>query len=126
MDKNKKSFSRFFKSFGYALEGIKYVFYHEQNIIVMSFLGVVALVLGFIFKISYLEKLTIILLIGIILPLEFFNTAIEAVVDLHDGDKKSKYGKVAKDCASASLLVASVIALIVGIVIFIPRIIELF
>ena len=126
MGKDKNGFKRFVKSFGYAFEGVKYVFYHEQNIIVMFFLGVIAVVMGFIFNISYFERLTIILLIGIILPLEFINTAIESVVDLHDGDKKSKYGKIAKDCASAALLVASVIALIIGIIIFMPRIIDFF
>lgn len=126
MGKSKKGFNRFIKSFGYAFEGIKYSLCHEQNIIVMFFLGVIAVVMSFIFKISCFERLTIILLIGIILPLEFINTAIEAVVDLHDGDKKSKYGKIAKDCASAALLVASLIAFIVGIIIFMPRIIGLF
>ncbi len=126
MDKDKKSLKRFIKSFTYAFEGIKYSFYHEQNIIVMLFLGIIAIVMGFIFKIGYMEKLTIILLIAIILPLELINTAIEAVVDLHDGDKKSKYGKVAKDCASAALLVASLFALVIGIIIFMPHIIELF
>lgn len=126
MDKDKKSLKRFIKSFTYAFEGIKYSFYHEQNIIVMLFLGIIAIVMGFIFKIGYMEKLTIILLIAIILPLELINTAIEAVVDLHDGDKKSKYGKVAKDSASAALLVASLFALVIGIIIFMPHIIELF
>ena len=126
MDKGKKGIGRFVKSFGYAFDGIRYAFCHEQNILVMFFLGIIALVLSFIFKISYTEKLCIMLLIVIILPLEFINTAIEAVVDLHDGDKKSKYGKVAKDCASAALLVASIIALIIGIIIFMPHLIELF
>ena len=126
MDKDKKSLKRFIKSFTYAFEGIKYSFYHEQNIIVMLFLGIIPIVVGFIFKIGYMEKLTIILLIAIILPLELINTAIEAVVDLHDGDKKSKYGKVAKDSASAALLVASLFALVIGIIIFMPHIIELF
>ena len=126
MDKDKKSLKRFIKSFTYAFEGIKYSFYHEQNIIVMLFLGIIAIVMGFVFKVSYTEKLIILLLMGIILPLELINTAIEAVVDLHDGDKKSKYGKVAKDSASAALLVASLFALVIGIIIFMPHIIKLF
>ena len=40
--KNKKSFKRFTKSFGYAEEGIRYAFYHEQNIIVMFIAGIIA------------------------------------------------------------------------------------
>ena len=53
------------------------------------------------------------------------NTAIEAVVDLHDGDKKSKMGKVAQDSASGAVAFMSLISLIVGLMIFIPKIIDL-
>lgn len=131
MDKNKeiyqkKSLKRFIKSFGFAYEGIRYAFYHEQNIIVMFVAGIIAIIMGLAFNISYMERLTIILLIGIILPLELMNTAIEAVVNLHDGNKKSKYGKIAKDCASGAVAIASIFAFIIGLIIFIPHIIELF
>lgn len=122
----KKSLKRFIKSFGYAWEGIRYSFYHEQNIIVMFVIGIIALIMGILLKITYLERITIILLIAIILPLELVNTAIEAVVNLHDGDKKSKYGKIAKDCASGALAIASIFAFIIGLIIFIPYIIKLF
>ena len=126
MNKGRKGIYRFIKSFGYASQGVKYAVCNEQNILVMFVLGIIAIVLGFVLKITYLEKLIIIIMIGVILPLELINTAIEAVVDLHDGDNKSKYGKVAKDCASGALLVASLIALIIGIMIFMPRIIAYF
>ncbi len=123
--KNRKSFKRFIKSFGYSAEGIRYAFYHEQNIIVMFFAGILAIILGIVFKITYTERLVIILLIGLILSLELMNTAIEAVVNLHDGNKKSSYGKVAKDCASGAVSIASIMALIIGIIIYLPHIINL-
>ncbi len=123
---NKKSLKRFIKSFKYSGEGIRYAFYHEQNIIVMLIMGIIAIILGLVFNISYLERLVIMLLIGMILSLELMNTAIEAVVNLHDGDKKSEYGKVAKDCASGAVSVASIFALIIGLIIFLPHIIRLF
>lgn len=123
---NRKSFKRFVKSFKYSGEGIRYAFYHEQNIIVMFIMGIIAIVMGMVFNISYLERLVIILLIGIILSLEMLNTAIEAVVDLHDGDKRSKNGKIAKDCASGAVSIASIFALIIGLIVFIPHIIRLF
>ena len=124
--KNKKSLKRFIKSFGYAGEGIKYTFYHEQNIFVMIFLGIVATILGIIFNITYTERLVILVLIGVILSMEMLNTAIEAVVNLHDGDKKSHYGKIAKDCASGAVAIASIFAFIIGLLIFMPHIIKLF
>lgn len=124
--KNKKSLKRFIKSFGYAGEGIKYTFYHEQNIFVMMFLGIIATILGIIFNITYTERLVILVLIGVILSMEMLNTAIEAVVNLHDGDKKSHYGKIAKDCASGAVAIASIFAFIIGLLIFMPHIIKLF
>ena len=124
--KNKKSLKRFVKSFGYAGEGIKYAFYHEQNIFVMMFAGIIAVILGIVFNITYTERLVILVLIGVILSMEMMNTAIEACVNLHDGDKKSKYGKVAKDCATGAVAIASIFAFIIGLLIFIPYILEMF
>ena len=54
------------------------------------------------------------------------NTAIEAVVNLHDRDKKSEYGKIAKDCASGAVSIASIFAFIIGLLIYLPYFIELF
>lgn len=124
--KNRKSFKRFIKSFGYSGEGIRYCFYHEQNIIIMFIAAIIAIVLGLVLKVSYIERLVILLLIGMVLSLELVNTAIEAAINLHDGDNKSHYGKVAKDCASGAVSIASIFAFIIGMLIFIPKIIGLF
>ena len=126
LKKNKKSLKRFIKSFSYSREGLKYAFYHEQNIIVMFFMAIIAVILGLIFNITYTERLIILVLIGMILALEMINTAIEAAINLHDGNKKSKEGKIAKDCASAAVSIASILALIIGLLIFLPHIIALF
>ena len=126
MKESKKGFKRFIKSFGYAIEGIKSSLKNEQNIIVMFIAGIIAVILGFILKISSFEWLILLLLIGFILSLEMINTAIEATVNLHDGESKSKYGKIAKDSASAALLIISIFSIIIGIIIIIPKILELF
>lgn len=126
MRENKKGLRRFFKSFTYALDGIKASLKNEQNIIVMFITGIIVIILGFILKLSHYEWLTVMLLIGFILSLEMMNTAIEAAVNLHDGDKKSKFGKIAKDSASAAVLIISIFSVIIGIMIFLPKILELF
>ena len=126
MKEKKTGFKAFIESFGYSLEGIKEGYKAGQNIIIMSILGALAIILSFVFKISLEQKLIILLLIGVILPLELINTAIEATVDLHDGDKKSKNGKIAKDCAAGALTISCIMALIIGIIIFMPHIIDLF
>lgn len=123
--KNKKSFKRFVLSFKYCYEGIRYAFYHEQNIIVMIIMGIIAMVLGIFLNISYTERLVVLLLIGMILSLEMINTAIEATVDLCTMEKKP-LAKVAKDCASGAVGIASIFAFILGILIYLPKIIALF
>lgn len=121
--KNKKSFKRFLLSFKYCYEGIRYAFYHEQNIIVMLIMGIIALVLGFILNITYVERLIVILLILIIISLEMVNTAIESAVDAIG--KHNENAKHAKDAASGAVGIASILALVIGITIYLPKLIEL-
>ena len=122
LKKNKRSLKRFLKSFKYCFEG---AFYTEQNIIVMFVIAIISLVLGIILKINYTERLVVVLLIGIVMALEMVNCAIEATVDLVTEEKKPM-AKVAKDCASGAVGIISIIALIIGIMIFLPKIIALF
>ena len=104
---------------------MRYAFYTEQNIIVMFVIAIISLILGIILKINYTERLVVVLLIGIVMALEMVNCAIEATVDLVTEEKKPM-AKVAKDCASGAVGIISIIALIIGIMIFLPKIIALF
>ena len=63
--------------------------------------------------------------IGAVLSLELVNTAIEAVVDLVT-EEYHPLAKVAKDTAAAAIFVIAVVAAIVGVIIFLPKIISLF
>lgn len=123
---NKKSIGRFFKSFKYAFQGMRYAFYHEKNLIVMFVIAIITITLGIVLKISYGEGLVIVLLIGMVMALEMVNSAIEVVVDMHDKNQRSEKGKIAKDCACSAVGLMSIIALVVGLMIFIPKIIALF
>ncbi len=120
----KKSFGRFLKSFKYCYEGIKYAFYHEVNLLVMILVAIIVLLLGIFLKISYVERLIVVSLIGFVLSLEMINCAIEATVDLVTKDKKT-LAKIAKDCASGAVGVASIVAAIMGLMIYLPKIVEL-
>lgn len=124
LKKKKKSFKRFLLSFKYSFDGLRYAFYNEQNIIVMFVVGILTMILGTILKISYVERLVIVLLIGMILSLEMVNTAIEAVVNMHT-EKYNEHAKVAKDCASGALSILCIFSVLIGLMIFIPKIIEL-
>ena len=69
------------QSFKYAIKGIIYAFKHEKNIWIQSVCAVAVIVAGFIFKISIIEWIAIVLCIGIVLTCEIMNTTIEVIVD---------------------------------------------
>lgn len=116
IDKN-----RLKNSFKYALEGIKETYKKEQNIKIHTIIGILVIIFGFLLKISYVEWLICLMLIGIVLMAEFFNTAIECVVDLIS-PKIHPLAKAAKDIASSAVLIMALISGIIGLLIFIPKI----
>ena len=110
-------------SFKYAFEGIIQTYKGEQNLKIHTFIAILVIVFGFFLKISAIEWYICLLLIGLVLMSEFFNTAIEYVVDLAS-PKIHPLAKAAKDTASAGVLMMSIMSAIVGTSIFIPKIIE--
>lgn len=116
-----KGIKRLFKSFKYALEGILYAFKYEQNIIVHTIICLTVVVLGILLKISHFEWLVCFILFGLVIATELINTSIEAVVDL-TCPKKDPLAKIAKDTASGAVLVFALVAVIAGLIIFIPKI----
>lgn len=120
-----KGFKRLIKSFKYAIEGIKYAFKYEQNIIVHTLVMILVIILGIVLKINYFEWLICLILFGLVIATEMINTSIEAVVDLAC-PKIDPLAKIAKDTASGAVLVFALTAAVSGLLIFLPKIIELF
>lgn len=110
-------------SFKYAFEGIVQTYKGEQNLKIHTFIAILVVVFGFFLKISTVEWFACLILIGLVLMSEFFNTAIEYVVDLAS-PRIHPLAKAAKDTASAGVLIMSIIAAIVGGIIFIPKLID--
>lgn len=109
-----------FKSFGFAFEGLKAAITKGRNFRIQIFFGILACILGFIFKLSSGEWLNLVIVIILVLILELVNTSIEALVDLVSPDIQEK-AKLAKDVAAATVLVASIGSVIVGVLIFLPK-----
>lgn len=109
-------------SFAYAFEGIKQAFLGEQNLRIHTFIAILVIIFGFFLKISYFEWLVCLILIGLVIMAEFINTAIEYVVDLAS-PKVHPLAKAAKDTASAGVLMMAIISAIIGLVIFVPKLI---
>ena len=114
---------RLINSFRYAAEGIKQAYKGEQNLKIHTIMAILVILFGFLFRISYLEWFICIILIGLVIMAEFFNTAIEYVVDLAS-PKVHPLAKAAKDTASAGVLMIAIISAIIGLIIFIPKLIE--
>ena len=119
-----RGFKRLIKSFGYAFDGLKYAFKYEQNIIVHLIATIIVAIAGFLLQISLFEWIIIVMAVGLVVATELINTSIEAIVDLSCNEINS-LAKIAKDTAAGVVLVFAITAAIVGLIIFVPKIIEL-
>lgn len=109
------------KSFWYAIRGIGFVIYTQRNMKIHVGFAILAIILGFCFKISHLEWLILILSIALVLMMESINTAVEVSVDLTTKKRKFR-AMLSKDIAAGAVLIASLNALIVGYLIFFNKI----
>jgi len=108
-------------SFSYAWEGIIEAFKNEPNFKIHLVFAALAITAGFVLKISSQEWTTLILTVSAVITLELINTAIEALVDI-TSPKISRLAKTAKDVSAAAVLITSLGALIIGLIIFLPKI----
>ena len=118
-------FKRFLKSFKYSLDGLKYAYKNEQSMLVHLIVTIIAITLGILFKISNFEWIITIFVLSVTASLELLNTAIEAVCDMVTLEY-NKLAKVAKDTASASVFFTSMLGAVSGLIIYVPKFIELF
>ena len=118
-------FIRYIKSFFHALDGIKYAIKYEHNMYIILLAIIVVTFAGFYFQISVIEWLFCIVAMGMVMATELINSAIEAICDLIT-IKTNPLVKIAKDTASGASLVLSITAALIGCMIFVPKIMELF
>lgn len=118
--KDKRKFSGSIKN---CLEGINFVITNESNFKKEIVIGIIALLLSYILKISRIEFTIILIMIALVLTSEIINTSIEKVVDLYTKDYNN-LAKIAKDVSAGSVLVMSIFSLLVGAIIFLPKIIS--
>jgi diacylglycerol kinase len=120
-----KRLSRLKRSFGYAFEGVFFVWRTQPNMKIHSVMGTLAIILGFALHISVAEWLALIIVIGFVLILEVINTAVETLVDLYT-EEYLALAKHAKDTAAGAVLLMALVSVAVGCVIFVPKLATLF
>lgn len=110
-----------FKSFTYAWSGIKELLRTEHNTWIHLFLTIIAVILALVFNISIGEWIALIICMTMVWTAEIFNTCIEKLLDFISTDRHPLIKSI-KDMAAAAVLIASWAAIIVGAIIFIPKI----
>jgi len=105
-----------------CLDGISYTIIHENNFKREMIIGILAVILSLILKISIIEWVIVVLLINFVLVCELINTALEKTVDLYTKEY-NETAKIVKDVAGAAVFVMCIFSAIIGIIIFLPKII---
>ena len=109
-----------YTSFGFAFEGIFAVVKKERNMQIHCCMMVLVILAGLFFQISAVEWCICFVLFGLIMSLELVNTAVESVVDLVTEERRP-LAKLAKDAAAGAVLIASIMAAVAGLIIFLPK-----
>jgi undecaprenol kinase len=122
--KKERGLKKFINSFSYPIKGLKYAYRNEQNLAVDLGIAAIVTIFGIIFKISLVEWAILFLTMGLVIACELINTAIEATVDLVTEDYHP-LAKVAKDTSAAAVFIFAIVAVLVGMIIFLPKIISI-
>lgn len=110
-------------SFKYAFKGIAALF-TQPNACIHAVVAVLVVVAGFFFGIAAWEWVAVALCIGAVLMAEAFNSAVEALADKVSPDMDPLIGR-AKDLAAGAVLLMVFGAVAVGLIIFLPKVIDL-
>jgi diacylglycerol kinase (ATP) len=121
MQKNRDSFIiNRLKSVGYAFKGMLILFKTEASIKIQVVIAIVVTIAGFYYNISNTEWIVQIAMIGLVMSIEGVNTAIEYIADFIHPDHHPKIGLI-KDIAAGAVFIASVVAVIIAIIIYFPK-----
>lgn len=114
-----------YASFGYAFQGIFHTILTERNMKIHCTAAVLVVIFGIFLHISREEWFVCLILFGLVMSLELVNTAVEATVDLATSELHP-LAKKAKDAAAGAVLIAAIFAAVIGLWIFVPKLLSLF
>jgi len=116
---------RLIKSFGFAMEGIKFALENNQNLRIQFVVASFIMILSIVLHISSFEMGILGIMILLVLLAEMLNSTVEQMVDLIVTEHR-KQAKAAKDVSAGMVLIAVIGSVIVGILIFVPHILRFF
>jgi diacylglycerol kinase (ATP) len=126
MADSRESFSlgKRLKSFRHAFRGLAQLVKREHNFRIHLVVTILVVIAGILLNIKTAEWLIIIIIIGVVLVAEGLNSAVEHLCDILSPDEDQRVKKI-KDMLAAAVLISAVIAVIIGIIIFLPHILAL-
>lgn len=118
---NKFSWWKRLQSFRYAGEGLKQFFSNEHNAWIHFAATIAVIIVSITLQVSATEVILLVLTTGSVWAMELINTVIEKIMDLISVEKREEI-KWIKDLSAAAVLVTAIAALIIGCIVFIPKI----
>ncbi|MGB9660879.1 MAG: diacylglycerol kinase family protein [Moorellaceae bacterium] len=112
------------RKFQPALSGLWYALRTQINMAVHLSAAAVAIFLGYYLKVQEWEWVTLVLTIVLVLAAEMMNTAVEVVVNLYS-PRYHPLARVAKDVAAGAVLLTALGAVVIGLLIFLPKLLRL-
>lgn len=125
MIQDKRFVSGRIKSVGFAVKGAYKLVTTEHSVMVQFSTMILMVIAGFYFQISREEWMLQILAFGLVLAIEGLNTAVEKIADFIHPDFHEKIGFI-KDIAAGAVMFAATSALVIGFIIYLPKILILF
>lgn len=113
-----------YRKFYYAFKGIFSSLREEKSMIVHVIVSLIVIIFSLAIKINITSWPIIIITIGLVISLELINTAIENLVDMVSFKYNINARKI-KDIAAAATLIVAIAAIVVSLLVFVPRIMEI-
>lgn len=124
MEREKWKNKNFFTALGHSFDGIKYALKNERNLKIQLIFAILAIILGIFLKLTYIEFAILVIVIGLVLFSEFINTALEVMLDLYSQEYNENI-KIVKDISSGAVLLMSALSVIIGVILFLPKILNI-
>ena len=118
--REKNAWAKFIAGFGYAFRGFWYVLHTQRNARVHVGIATLVIIAGIVLHISAIEFAILFITISSVFTAEMFNTVFELCVDLAS-PAYHPLAKTAKDVAAGAVLVSAMLAVVIGVFIFVPH-----
>lgn len=116
---------RFLQSLHHALDGIHVAFCEESNLRRDAVFTLIVVIAGIIFQVTRFDWVMLILAISLVVISEMWNTVIENIMDFVTKRHYFPHAKKIKDMSAGTVLLAAFFAVVVGLYVFVPRLVAL-